>query len=587
MNYLEFYGLQREPFHVTPDPNFLYLSPSHREALAAIIHGIKRRKGIITVFGEVGLGKTTVLRSYLESEHAANTKVVYIFNSNITFRDLLHIVYEHLGIEIRSNSMFELVDTLSVALIEEFKRGIDVVVIVDEAQNMPVKTLEHLRMLSNLETTRDKLIQIVLIGQPELEDKLNRHELRQLRQRIAVSTRLHPLTEQESRDYIHHRLEKAYAVEPDVFSKRAMNLLVKQASGAPRTINIIADNALITGFGYGKKPVSIGVVREVIADLTGERKRRIPAVLWPSLLFSTLFLGVVLWAMNGAFENKFAVPPAGPAAGVTSAWKQELDQQQKTSALRAQLEVNNQNQLDLSKELEGLEKTARMQDQQRKELEERLQQQKTEQQQLREKLGEEESVRSQLQQRLAQLKLQQESTRDQSNKQSTQANKTFRQPSAPPRPTVSASTLVAMPGPGPEDVTRPEPAYDETEKQAAYSPRQVTGEENTQPIWTGQIPQGQLSFQIARPDSPRIVKYAIPSYPRNERKNWIEGTVILSVLVTGEGDPGIVRIVQGITPELDEAAVEAVRQWRFEPATRNNLPTTSWGRYAITFQLNR
>lgn len=586
MNYLEFYGLQREPFHVTPDPNFLYLSPSHREALAAIIHGIKRRKGIITVIGEVGLGKTTVIRSYLESEHAANTKVVYIFNSNITFRDLLHVIYEHLGIEARSNSMFELVETLSLALIEEFKRGTNIVVIVDEAQNMPIKTLEQLRMLSNLETTHDKLIQIVLIGQPELEDKLNRHELRQLRQRIAVSTRLQPLSEDESCDYIYHRLEKAKAADSDVFSRRAMNLLVRQSCGAPRTINILADNALITGFGYGKKPVSTGVVKEVIADLTGERRRKIPRLLWAALPVAALFVAVVVWAMNGGFENRYAVAPAGAAAEVSSAWKQQLDQQQKSSVIRAQLEVNKQNQADLSQELAGLEKTARMQDEQRRELEDRLQQQKTEQQQLRERLGEEETVRSQLMQQLTQLKMQMDPIRRQINSQSTPAPKTARQPDAASR--AAASTPVSNDRTPVEHTAQPpEPRYDESTKQAAYTPVQSARDQTQPQIWNGQIPQGQLSFQIARPDSPRIVKYAIPTYPRNERKNWIEGTVILSVLVTGEGDPGIVRVVQGITPELDDAAVEAVRQWKFEPATRNNLPVTSWGRYAITFQLNR
>ncbi len=205
----------------------------------------------------MGVGKTTILRYYLETVDRQLLKIIYLFNANVSFPGLLKTIYKELGLESGTDDMVEMVNHLHEILIEEYKQGRSVLLIIDEAQNMPVETLENLRMLSNLETSTDKLIQIVLIGQSEFEEKLNQNELRQLNQRIAIRSRILPLTEKESIDYIKHRLAKAGQDEKDrVFTRGAMKKMVSQAKGIPRILNILCDNALITGFGYKKRPVN-------------------------------------------------------------------------------------------------------------------------------------------------------------------------------------------------------------------------------------------------------------------------------------------------------------------------------------------
>lgn len=272
--YLKFYDLSKEPFHITPDPEFLYLSPSHKEAMAAIIYGIEQRKGFVAIIGAVGVGKTTILRSYLDAADRQHLKIIYIFNARLTFNGLLKSIFQELEIKPKSRDAVEMVNSLYEVLIEEYKSGNTLVLVIDEAQNMPVETLENLRMLSNLETTKDKLIQIVLIGQPEFEETLNLDQLRQLKQRIAVRSTIMPLTNEESLEYIKYRIMRAGGLASSCFTKQALNEIVKKARGIPRVINILCDNSLINGFGYQQKPVGLKVVREVIADLKGRRKRR-------------------------------------------------------------------------------------------------------------------------------------------------------------------------------------------------------------------------------------------------------------------------------------------------------------------------
>ncbi|MCF8104157.1 MAG: AAA family ATPase [Desulfohalobiaceae bacterium] len=287
--YLDYYGLQREPFHITPDPYFFYLSQSHKEAFASMIYGLKNRKGFIAVTGEVGLGKTTVLRAFLEQwTKKEKIKTIFIFNTDISFKGLLKIILEELGVDIpvrldsadsrqaapdEKEAIFELVQVLHKALIREYKEGQNVILIIDEAQNMPVETLERLRMLSNLETTKDKLLQIFLIGQPELEAKLEKTELRQLRQRIAIRTTLKPLNKKETIHYISSRLKKSGALANTIFSSRALNKIFKYSKGTPRSINILCDNALVTGLGTGKQKITPRIIKEVQADLQGRRSR--------------------------------------------------------------------------------------------------------------------------------------------------------------------------------------------------------------------------------------------------------------------------------------------------------------------------
>ena len=253
--YLDFYHLNREPFRITPDPEFLYLSPSHKEALAAIAYGVEQRKGIIAVTGEVGTGKTTILRYYLGKADPERLKAAQVFNPAVSFPALLQTIFRELGIPFESGEASGMVDRFHQYLIEEYKKDNTVVLFIDEAQNMPVETLENLRMLSNLESSEDKLLQIVLCGQTELEPLLDRNELRQLKSRIAVRATISPLRRKESLAYIRHRLSMSSRKESDIFTKAALERIVRKAKGNPRSINILCDNALITGYGYDEKSV--------------------------------------------------------------------------------------------------------------------------------------------------------------------------------------------------------------------------------------------------------------------------------------------------------------------------------------------
>ncbi len=288
--YQDFYHLDKEPFHITPDPEFLFLSPSHKQALGSITYGVKNRKGFIVITGEVGVGKTTILRSYLEKVVNQNTKVIYIFNASVTFRNLLRTIYKELGIPVKTDDVVEMLNSLYQILMEEYKQGNTVLLIVDEAQNMPIETLENLRMLSNLETSKDKLLQIVLIGQAEFETILGLYRLRQLKQRVVIHSTILPLSDEESMAYIKHRLAKAASNGSSVFTRGALKRIIKEAQGVPRNLNILCDNALITGFGYKRKPVNTKIVKEVIADFSGEEK---PSLLNWIIPPAALFLFIV------------------------------------------------------------------------------------------------------------------------------------------------------------------------------------------------------------------------------------------------------------------------------------------------------
>ena len=269
--YLDFYKLKKEPFQVTPDPEFIYLSPSHKEALASIIYGVEQKKGFVELVGEVGVGKTTVLRYYLDGADRRSLKTIYVFHPNLTFRGLLKFVLQELEVPAVPDDVEEMIQRLQQVLIEEYKNGNTVVLVIDEAQNTPLETLENLRMLTNLETSTDKLLQIVLCGQPELERVLQQKELRQLRQRIAVRATISRLTHAESVEYIRHRLARSARRNAAVFSDRAMDRIARQAKGIPRTINILCDNSLIAGFGSQEREVRLGTAKKVIAAMDGEK----------------------------------------------------------------------------------------------------------------------------------------------------------------------------------------------------------------------------------------------------------------------------------------------------------------------------
>jgi len=292
--YASYYKLKKEPFHITPDPEFLFLSPSHKEALGSIIYGVGHKKGFVQITGEVGVGKTTILRSYLETVDRGGLKIIYIFNSNVSYQCLLKTILRELEIPELTDEVVEMVNQLHFRLIEEYKKGITVVLIIDEAQNMPVETLENIRMLSNLETSTDKLFQIIFSGQPEFEKKLERRELRQLKQRIAVKATILPLSEKESRDYILHRLTKVGSGTATLFTDGALRRIVKEAHGIPRLINILCENAFITAMGYREGRVTTKIAKEVIADFAGKRETRILKTAVASLVAVLVVLAVLL-----------------------------------------------------------------------------------------------------------------------------------------------------------------------------------------------------------------------------------------------------------------------------------------------------
>ena len=300
--YLDFFQLTKEPFHVTPDPEFLFLSESHRQALAAIVYGVKKRKGLITITGPVGSGKTTILRTFLKNSEATRFKVIYVFDPAVPFSTLVARLCEEFGIREAHHDVPRAVEMLYLSLAEEYRTGLTVVLIIDEAQNMPVDTLERLRMLSNFETTEDKLLQIVLCGQPELEDLFEAPLLRSLKQRRAIRASILPLKKKEAIGYIRHRLSRAGAADTSLFSGRAMKMLVKEAKGIPRTLNILCDNALATSYAYGKRHIDARVTREVIKDLRERKPLR-----WPRRLITAAAAAVVLLFL-GAIGLRFMPP---------------------------------------------------------------------------------------------------------------------------------------------------------------------------------------------------------------------------------------------------------------------------------------
>lgn len=264
--YRGYFGIQQTPFSVTPDPRFFYANSHYQEAFAALLYGIKARKGFIVVTGEVGTGKTTLLRKVMRNLDAT-IQSVYIFNTYLQFPELLQLILHDLGLADKGQSQPLMLQELNEYLIQQLKKRQTVSLLIDEAQNLDEEALEGLRLLSNLETDNEKLLQIVLIGQPELDTSLNKPSLRQLKQRIAIRCCLQPLTRPETGKYILHRLQVSGYHGPEIFSKHAVESIWSYSRGIPRLINILCDNALVTAFAGSRKRVSADMVVEVARDL--------------------------------------------------------------------------------------------------------------------------------------------------------------------------------------------------------------------------------------------------------------------------------------------------------------------------------
>lgn len=269
--YLEYYGLAEHPFHVTPDPRFIFWTEQHREALDHVLYGIHARKGFVELTGEVGTGKTTLCRVCLE-ELGDGVDTALILNPFLSETQLLRALVNDFGIESVQDDALSCTEALNRFLLQQNSAGRNVAVFIDEAQNLPAPAMEQVRLLSNLETDRSKLLQIVLCGQPELRDRLAQPDLRQLRQRIAVRYRLGALNERDAARYIGHRLAvAAKGLTPTVrFNESALWLIYAYSKGCPRLINALADNALLAGYVEQRMEINERCVRRAIEQLEGE-----------------------------------------------------------------------------------------------------------------------------------------------------------------------------------------------------------------------------------------------------------------------------------------------------------------------------
>lgn len=267
--YCEFFGFRESPFTLTPNPRFLFMSEQHREAYAHLIYAVENRAGFVELTGEVGTGKTTLLRTFLNRLDSDGHRTALIFNPCLSSLELLQSVNREFGLPCQTESRMELLQTLNAFLLEQKKDGRSVVLVVDEAQNLPPDVLEQIRLISNLETETDKLIQIVLSGQPELLSVLAREELRQLNQRITVRYHLLPMDFESTHSYIDHRMELAGCHRAAEFTIPALKRIFRYSGGVPRLVNVVCDRALLIGFTHESRTVSGAMAAQAVSEVAG------------------------------------------------------------------------------------------------------------------------------------------------------------------------------------------------------------------------------------------------------------------------------------------------------------------------------
>jgi general secretion pathway protein A len=268
--YLQFYGLKEAPFTITPNPRFLYLSAKHREALNHLLYGIRERKGFVQLTGEVGAGKTTLCRALLEQLPPEQFSTALILNPVLHPDQMMAAIATEFGLDVRGKDRFQTLQILNHFLLEEMAKQRDVILIIDEAQNLTNELLEQVRLISNLETDDRKLIQIVLMGQPELRDRLNDHSLRQLRQRITIRYHLRPLRFAEVKDYIRHRLQVSGANGTPYFSMGAVWRVFSYSKGIPRLVNAVCDKCLLAGFVHQRGGIGFSLAGRAVRELEGD-----------------------------------------------------------------------------------------------------------------------------------------------------------------------------------------------------------------------------------------------------------------------------------------------------------------------------
>jgi general secretion pathway protein A len=296
--YTTFYNLKERPFEITPDPDFLFLSESHREALAHLVYSARERKGFTVITGEVGTGKTTLVQAFL-SRLNGKVKTAYIFNPKLTSVDFLRYICEDFGLKDEKHSKGQYIAQLHNFLLDHYSRGEQVILIIDEAQSLPPALLEEVRLLTNLETPKSKLLQVIMVGQPELNVVLNSHPFRQLKQRVSLRYHLKPLDEEETKKYVEKRLTCAGAIDPHFFTAKALKKIYTFSQGIPRLINIISDHALLAGYSENKKIIGPKMIKEAVRKLEswpgikGKTKNR--AFIWILLLMAIITLIVIFY----------------------------------------------------------------------------------------------------------------------------------------------------------------------------------------------------------------------------------------------------------------------------------------------------
>ncbi len=272
--YEAFYNLKEPPFGSTPDPRFLYRSQGHRVALAYVAYGLFGKKGFLAVTGEVGIGKTTIIRAFVHTFHPC-LEVAFVLNTNVNFEEMLYLILQDFGIEVEDVNKVKMLSRLNSFLIERFARHQNPVIIIDEAQNLAPEVLEELRLLSNLETDQQKLVQIVLVGQPELADMLTRRSLRQLRQRIPGVLEMRNLRPREVEEYIAFRLRTAGMSNGSLkFSSDAQRAIFEYSDGIPRLINTICDLVMIRGYLKRATTIELEMVEATVNELNGGMQER-------------------------------------------------------------------------------------------------------------------------------------------------------------------------------------------------------------------------------------------------------------------------------------------------------------------------
>jgi general secretion pathway protein A len=317
--YNNFFGFRERPFQLVPNPDYLFMSRSHEEAMAHLRYALSHGEGFVELTGEVGTGKTTLCRAFLE-DLEREAEIAYIFNPRLNAVELLKAINDEFGIDSGADNIKDLIDTLNVFLMEKKAENKSTILLIDEAQNLSKEVLEQLRLLSNLETTSSKLLQIILVGQPELRTKLDSYELRQLRQRITLSWYLTPLSRMETREYIRHRINIASQKTGDKFTDSAYDQIYKYSGGIPRLINIACDRALLTAFGFNRRKVTGSIAGGAIQELASRggvskgiftRNRMIAAIVVLVCLALVSFAGMQIFKTESPGTKTSAVTSAG------------------------------------------------------------------------------------------------------------------------------------------------------------------------------------------------------------------------------------------------------------------------------------